>query len=182
VPGSFLASTTATEMKVVSPEAAGPNMNKAYYRVVAVDADGIESCPSDFVEMPRPYVFTRPVDSAHVGQPYEYRMDTVRSIGDLQHRYVAPEQGYWEEEAYTFALERGPDWLQLGAGSGLLSGTPELDDIGEEEVVVRVSVSYPREVEKASKNGENFQRRREDPALKRECTHTFTLEVAGASE
>ena len=177
-PGNLLASTTSTEMLVVSPDAAEPNMNKAYYRVVAMDGDGVESCPSDFVEMPRPYVFTRPVASAVVEQPYEYQMDTIRSIGDLQSRYIEPRNSYWEEEEYAFTIEAGPAWLRLDQTTGLLTGTPSASDVGEDTVVIRVSTSYPREVPATSKSGKDFQKRRTLPALKRECVRRFVLTTA----
>jgi len=175
VPGNFLASTTDTEMRVVSPNGDEPNMNKAYYRVVAIDADGVESCPSDFCEIPRPYVFTRPVQTAAVEQPYEYRMDTIRSIGDLQSRYVEPRASFWEREDYRFTLESGPQWLRLDEATGVLRGTPSASDVGQETVVIRVTTSYPDEVPADSKSGADFQKRRTLPDLKRECTHRFLL-------
>jgi Putative Ig domain len=179
VPGNFVGSTTEAEMTIVSPEGGAANMNRAYYRVVAVDADGVESCPSDFAEMPRPYVFTKPVETAAVGQPYRYQMVTLQSIGDLQSRYVEPRQGYREKEAYGFTLEAGPAWLKLDEKTGLLSGTPAASDAGETAVKVRVSVSYPDEVPPDSKVGPEFQKRRTRPDLQRECLHQFTLKTEG---
>ena len=175
VPGNFLASTTDTEMLVVAPELQAPNTNKAYYRVVAVDDHGVEGCPSDFVEMPRPYVFTRPVTAAVAGQPYEYQMQTIRTIGDLQSRYIEPRASYCEKEEYRFALETGPAWLRLDESAGLLTGAPSADDLGKARVAIRVTASYPHEVPEDSKSGTCFQRRRTDPELQRECTHEFVL-------
>jgi hypothetical protein len=175
VPGNFVGSATATRMRVVAPDATKPNMNRAYYRVVAVDAQGVESCPSDFVEMPRPHVYTRPNTMAKTDELYEYQMKTIECIGDLQHRYVSPGYTYWEKEAYRFDLEAGPDWLTLNKDTGMLSGTPTAHHVGDAEVIVRVAAYYPDEVAPDDTNGEAFQKRREDPAFKRETIHTFRI-------
>jgi len=120
-------------------------------------------------------VFTRPVTRAVTGRPYEYAMATIRSIGDLQSRYIEPRAGYWEKEAYRFVLERGPAWLALDSNTGLLEGTPSATDMGEAEVVVRVSTAYPDEVPEDSKSGREFQKRRKLAAHGLECTHRFVL-------
>ncbi len=177
VAGNFLGSTAATGMRVLNPDSTKPNMNRAYYRVVAVDALGVESCPSDYAEMPRPHIYTRPATTARVGQPYRYQMKTIESIGDLQHRYIPPGYTYWEKEGYRFHLESGPKWLTLDEATGLLAGMPPASGASDTEVVVRVSTHYPDEVAPESKNGGAFQKRRADPALKRETTHRFRLSV-----
>ena len=162
-------------MVVVTPEAHRQNMNKAYYRVVAVDANGVESCPSDFIAMPRPYVFTRPVEVAVVGEPYVYQIKTIRSLGDLQYRYIDGHHGYWEKEEYGFELVEGPAWLKLDQSSGLLRGTPSLSDVGTSSVAVRVRTMYPHEVPADTKSGEVFQKRRQLPVEQREHIHRFTI-------
>jgi putative Ig domain-containing protein len=177
VAGNFLGSTASTEMRVLTPEDTKPNMNRAYYRVVAVDARGVESCPSDYIELPRPHVYTRPVTTARAGQPYRYQLKTTESIGDLQHRYIPPGYTYWEKEGYRFHLESGPAWLSLDEATGLLTGTPPASASSSSEVIVRVSTHYPDEVAPESKNGSGFQKRRTDPTLKRETTHRFRLIV-----
>ncbi|MCP4641581.1 MAG: hypothetical protein GY851_14150 [bacterium] len=178
VPSNFGTSTTDTSLTVVSSDATESWLNKAYYRVVAVDGDGIESCPSDFAELPRPYVFTRPVTEARAGRLYKYRMDTIRTIGDLQSRYIPPGHSYWEREAYAFTLEEGPEWLSLDADTGLLRGKPGDKDTGVHPVVVKVTTSYPDEVPPDSKSGKHFQHRREN-AANRAHVHAFELAVSG---
>jgi hypothetical protein len=177
VPGNFLASTPTTEFVVVSPDAGHPNMNKSYYRVVAVDDAGVESCPSEYVELPRPHVYSRPVLQATVGKPYAYQVETLRTIGDLQHRYVDPTKGYWEKEAYRFTLQEGPAWLALDKTNGMLTGTPHADDVGRVPVEILITTEYPDEVGPASKTGKSFQKRRTRPELRRECVHRFMLET-----
>ena len=177
VPGNFIASTTNTEFVVVSPDADHPGMNRSHYRVVAVDAAGVESCPSDYVEMPRPYVYTRPAGQATVGQPYQYQLETIRTIGDLQHRYVEPTKGYWEKEAYQFTLRIGPAWLGLDETTGLLTGTLLAADVGQTTVEILVTTTYPDEVDASSKAGKSFQKRHTQPELDPECVHRFVLET-----
>ena len=60
-----------------------PNANKAYYRVVAVDGDGKRSGESEYVEAPRPFIYSAPVTTAPAGQAYRYQVKAIRSIGDL---------------------------------------------------------------------------------------------------
>jgi len=43
-------------------------------------------------------------------------------------------------------MVEGPDWLSMDAGSGVLSGTPAVADIGEARVLVKVTRTWPAEV------------------------------------
>ena len=89
-------------MVVVSPDTDKANMNKAYYRVVAVDGSGTSSGCSDYAEMERPYIYTRPETEARVGEPYCYEMKTIWSIGYLQKRKPSRSfkeiYRYWEKQ------------------------------------------------------------------------------------
>jgi hypothetical protein len=175
VPGNLVGVTEQTQMEVVSPEADAPNMNRAYYRVAAVDAAGVASCASDLVELPRPCVYTRPVTEAHVGQPYVCEIKTLRSLGDLQSRYTDPKKAFREAETYSFTLEKGPPWLQCDESAGVLSGTPGPKDTGEAEVIVGMVAHYPDEVsEKDDPNG-YFQSRRKNPQLRVAGSCRFVL-------
>jgi hypothetical protein len=138
-PANFIAETTATELPLLGPDVSLPTANKAYYRVVAVDAQGKRSGPSDYASAPRPVIYSAPATTARVGEAYRYQVGAVRSIGDLRDRlahgdYVA---GYWDVEHPACALEKGPAWLKIDAATGLLSGTP--DAAGKAEVVVTVT-------------------------------------------
>ena len=182
VPGNFFEHTDGTSLVVCGPDLGAPprvlcapNANKAFYRVVAIDSEGIESCPSDYAELPRPYVYTRPVTEVDVGDPYLYQMQTFRTIGDLQHRYIEPGNAYWEREEYRFELVKGPAWLRLDAAAGLLTGAPTASDLGTADVEVRVHTEYPHEVPPDTKNGDTFQKT--GPKFHRETTHSFTLTV-----
>ena len=68
------------------PHASGPLANLAYYRVVAIDASGVESCPSDYVEIDRPFVYSAPVTTARAGEPYRYDVE----IGGVYWGLAAP--------------------------------------------------------------------------------------------
>lgn len=125
-PANFVTELAATEVRVLGSEAGWSNANRAYYRVVAVDAHGNRSGPSDYAEAPRPLVYSRPATTAKVGVEYRYKLAAVRSLGDLRTRVVGGREtmSYWDIETPRFTLEQGPAWLKLAAGTGQLAGVP----------------------------------------------------------
>jgi hypothetical protein len=136
---NFIAETSADSLAVLGDGAA----NKAYYRVVAVDAQGRRSGPSDYAEAPRPFIHGTPAAAAKVGETYASRISSIRSLGDVRFRQVAgdrdrQEAKYWDVERPRFAILQGPAWLRVGERDGLLSGVP--DAPGEMDVVVRVTL------------------------------------------
>ena len=135
-PADFIAETTATELPVVGSGVDLPAANKAYYRVVAVDANGKLSGPSDYAAAPHPVIYSAPATAAQAGKEYRYQVRAVRSIGDLRNHMVGGNyvSSFWDVEHPAYALERGPAWLKVDAATGLLSGTP--DAAGGAEVVV----------------------------------------------
>jgi hypothetical protein len=135
IPANFVAETDATELTVVGQGIDLPNANKAYYRVVAVDDGGGRSYSSDFVEAPRPLIYTTPVTDAVVGRPYRYQLAAIRSIGDIIVR--GGNKGYWDVETPRFALVKGPAWLKMD-DAGLLSGTPDAPGAFEVEVTATI--------------------------------------------
>ncbi len=126
-PSNLIARVTETSLAVVGPDLKRPNTNRAYYRVVAVDAAGNESGPSDYVEVPRPFAVLRPQQKAKAGQPYRHEPRVIRSIGDLRCRR-SPKSSYnaafWDREEHTFEPVSLPEWLSLDARTGVLSGRP----------------------------------------------------------
>ena len=171
---NILGRTTQTQMRVVSA-AKGPNMNRCYYRVVAFDEHGTESGCSDYVELPHPHVISRPVTKAFVDQPYRYQLETLRSIGDLQHRYTPPNQTYWEKESYEYQLLKGPKWLKLDRQTGQLTGKPSRNDAGEHVVKVIVKRRFPNEVKKSDRRGHVFQK--SDARFQSSHEHHFRVRV-----
>jgi hypothetical protein len=147
VPGNFLAETTDTSMVVVSPTATASAANRVFYRVVAIDAAGTASGCSDYCELPHPFIFTRPPTKASAGQPYTYRIKSLRSLGDYQckqdpaadHKKYA--YRFWDVDQNAFRLVEGPAWLTIDTNTGTLSGTPKPADAATAPVKIEVTAS-----------------------------------------
>jgi hypothetical protein len=139
-PANFLAEVQTTELAVVGAEVELEGANKAFYRVVAVDASGKRSGPSDYAAAPRPHIFSKPLAKATRGKEYRYAAAVIRSLGDYRMRVVAGKEttGFWDIEKPRFSIERGPAWLKIDRDSGHLSGTPEA--AGKAEVVIAVTL------------------------------------------
>jgi hypothetical protein len=171
--------TTDASLLVGGHTAEGPLANLAYYRVVAIDAAGVESCPSDYVELPRPFVHTAPVTTAKADAAYQYQLKTISSLGDWQHRYDSPGDGFWEKEGYRFDLVDGPAWLTLDSNTGLLHGTPPAGSAGAVTVNIQVTTTFPNEVKKDGVQPAAFIESK--AAMVGTYEHTFVLMVGTAS-
>ena len=123
-PANFVIETTATEHEVVGTHVELAGANKAFYRVVAVDAAGKRSGPSDVVASIRPVVFSKPVTSASKGVKYRYPVAAIRSLGDLRTRVVGGKEtmSFWDVERLRFKIDSGPAWLSIDESTGLLVG------------------------------------------------------------
>ncbi len=139
-PANFIAETSETELAVMGDGIEAPSANKTYYRVVAVDAQGKRSGPSDYAAAPRPTIYGRPATQAKVGTEYRYQLQANRSLGDLRLRMVGNKEtaNYWDIEKPRFAIEKGPAWLKIDPATGLLSGMP--DTAGKVDVAVTVTI------------------------------------------
>jgi hypothetical protein len=139
-PANFLAEVGDTELAVAGADVALEGANKAFYRVVAVDAMGKRSGPSDYAEAPRPLIFSKPRVKATKGKGYQYAVSAIRSLGDYRMRVVAGKEttSFWDIEKPRFSIERGPAWLTIDNSTGRLSGTP--DAAGKSEVVIAVTL------------------------------------------
>ncbi len=137
---NFVAETSQTELEVLGPDVKLEGANKAFYRVVAVDAARKRSGPSEYALAPRPVVVTAPITRAKSGSLYRYPVGAIRSLGDLRTRVVNGKEvmSFWDVERLRFELQRGPRWLSIDRTSGVLSGTP--DQTGTAEVVVAVTL------------------------------------------
>lgn len=155
-PANFIAETTTTELAVMGDGVELPNTNKTYYRVVAVDAQGKRSGPSDYATAPRPTIYGKPATQAKVGVQYHGQLQANRSLGDLRLRMVNGKEtaNYWDIEKPKFAIEQGPPapappaWLKIDPATGVLSGTP--DAAGKFDVAVTVTID--QEVRKLDDN------------------------------
>jgi len=142
-PSNFMAETAATELVVVGRGLSLPNANRAYYRVVAVDAQGSRSGPSDFAAAPGGFICSAPVTRAKAGSEYRYALSAIRSLGDVRTRVVNGREtvNLWDIERPKYELLKGPAWLKVDEKTGLLSGTPT--EAGK--VDVSVSATLERE-------------------------------------
>ena len=152
-PGNFLGQTTDTSLVVVSPQAAATVENKVFYRVVAIDARGTQSGCSDYAELPHPFIYTKPVDFAKVGQTYTYEVKSLRSLGDYQCKQDPSTDvrkyayRFWDGEQLTFQLSEGPSWLTVDSTTGILSGKPSIDDVGTATVKVEATSQFGNRAE-----------------------------------
>ncbi|MFC1596390.1 putative Ig domain-containing protein, partial [Planctomycetota bacterium] len=144
-PPNLIAQVEETSLSVVGPNLEGSNTNRAYYRVLAVDAGGEESGPSDYVEAPRPFVVTETERKAKVGQAYRHAVRVIGSLGDLRCRR-SPKSSYnaafWDREEHTFAAVRLPEGLSIDADTGVISGKPKTP--GTFDVVFKVSDQFDK--------------------------------------
>lgn len=93
-----------------------------------MDSHGKRSGDSDYVEAPRPFIYSTPVSHAPAGQIYRYQVQTVRSLGDLRRRDNAkprPGTRFWKIERLTFSLTQEPSWMRIDAHTGLITGTSD---------------------------------------------------------
>ena len=117
-----------------------PNANKAFYRVVAVDDRGKRSGPSDYAAAARPFIYSKPPETARVGTEFRYQVAAIRSLGDLRLR-TRGGQGGGELLGHREAPVRtrqGPAWLRIDESTGVLRGVP--DAAGNADVVVKVTL------------------------------------------
>jgi hypothetical protein len=143
-PGNFVAETSNSELVVLGAGVDLPNANKAFYRVVAVDAKGKRSGPSDYAAAVRPFIFSKPPDAAQAGIEFRYQVSSVRSLGDLRLRVVAGKEvaSFWDIEKPRHVLIQGPTWLRIDESTGVLRGVPDV--AGNTDVVVKVTLERPR--------------------------------------
>ena len=127
-PSNFVAEVTGTSLGIIGVGNSFPNSNRAYYRVVAVDSEGKRSGDSDYVEAPRPFIYSAPVTSATSGKAFHYQVAAIRSIGDLTRRDNGkPQPGtrFWKIEPLKFTLTQKPGWMSIDPNTGLITGTPD---------------------------------------------------------
>lgn len=174
-PGNLLCTTTETTMPVVSAETAQPGMNCSFYRVVAVDSEGVAGGPSELLELPHPFIYSTPVATAEVGESYRYEVRTLSCIGDLQHRYAQPNMAFWETESYECELTEKPTWLSVDKGTNTLVGTPGPNDRGAHRVTVVCHRSFPRELRPGDYRASDFLKNA--PRFQSSHQQTFELNV-----
>ena len=146
-PPNFVIETTETSLQVAGTGAIEGGQ-QVFWRVVAVDAKGVLSGPSDYAELPHPWFTTAAATEAKVGQAYRYQAGSLASIGDCQNRPPHGGAGaayvyqFFDQETNEFSLKQGPAWLKVEATSGLLSGTPPAGSAGKQQVEIEVTNQF----------------------------------------
>ena len=149
VPGNRLADTGDTSIVVagagVPPEAG----NRGFYRVVAVDAAGVRSGPSDYVEAPRPFIYSTPPTAIAAGERLQYQVRAIRSIGDLR-AITDPEKqedpgaggryqaAFRDGDELLFILDEAPPFISLDRETGVMTLAPGPADVSTHTVTIRV--------------------------------------------
>jgi hypothetical protein len=178
-PANYVTEVSATEAAVIGAAVTWPNANRAYYRVVAVDAKGNRSGPSELAEAPRPILWSRPVTTARVGSEYRYALAAIRSLGDLRTRGVRGKEttSYWDVEKPRFALQQGSRWLKIDERTGVLSGVPTSPG----KVVITVTATIDREARRLDERALSWGLEKVLSTSTQRvgaATQTFTLNVA----
>ncbi|MDA0710430.1 MAG: hypothetical protein O3B73_09525 [bacterium] len=138
-PANLIASTKDTSIQVAGHSV--EKGNHAYYRVVAVDREGVRSGPSDLAEAPRPMIVSRPSGHAVVGKPYSYSIRALASLGDLRcesrggRRYFS---AFRETDQLRYLLDEGPDFVELDEKTGRLTALPKDRDVSTHTITLRV--------------------------------------------
>jgi hypothetical protein len=174
-PANFIAEVKGTELEVLG----GEYSTKAFYRVVAVDEDGIRSGASDYVAATRPTFFSKPVTKAKVHAEYRYGAAASRSIGDYRTRNAGGQtvSAFHDIEEVRFSLEKGPAWLKIDEKSGVLTGIP--DGPGSVEIVVKAAIdAVDRKVDEQTLSWGNERIVSEGSRHVGSATQKFTIEVA----
>lgn len=174
-PANFLGATKETCYLVVSDDATHSALNRSFYRVVAVDRNGVAGGPSQLLELPHPFIFSKPVAVAHTNAPYRYQARSLTSCGDLQKRYVQPIFDYWEREGCAYEMVAGPAWLSIDAETGVLSGIPPAAARGAHAVTIVCRRTYPFEQGPDEPQAALFQKG--DERFQAEHRQTFELVV-----
>ncbi|MCZ6632406.1 MAG: hypothetical protein O7G87_03310, partial [bacterium] len=136
---NLMVSTETTELDVIGPDLDLKDANSGFYRVAAVDEQGVRSGVSDLATVSRPWICSRPETLAKVGQNYVYQVEVVRSIGDLQTRVIDGNPynpAFRNADELIFTLVDAPEWLRVDE-NGKITGCPK--QMGRCEVTIRVT-------------------------------------------
>ena len=138
-PPNLLTSTRATNIQVAGPSVEAGNF--AFYRVVAVDGNGIRSGPSDYVEAPRPMIVSVPGPAATGGKTYKYQIRAIEAEGELQAERVEGQnyvRAIRERDELRFLIDEGPFWTEIDEHTGLFTARPDAKHAGFHTITVRV--------------------------------------------
>ncbi|MBF0199419.1 MAG: hypothetical protein HQL32_17020, partial [Planctomycetes bacterium] len=111
-------------------------LNRCHYRVVAIDDMGVESGPSHYVSIARPFLLSQPNLKFKRGQNNQGRLLGLASRGDLQGRMSGA--GFWDEEQVKFKAVNAPAWFRL-APTGDYMAAPPVTQKGRVTVKVQMT-------------------------------------------
>ena len=118
--------------------------NLAYYRVAAVDSEGNESVDSSILEIPAPFIYSRPPETAMRGKEFRYRVQSVASAGTPA--CVIPcDTTFLLRDEIKYELIDAPSYLRLDPVTGLLSG--KFDSNGNFKVTLAAVKKKARDVQ-----------------------------------
>lgn len=122
VPSNLVATTTMTSFQVIQESPGYPNQNSFYYRVVAVDANGVRSAPTLQAAVDEQFIYTTPITGFQVGRPYQYQIGVIHSIEDME--YNSPRAIPYLTDVLSYSTVLAPEWMTIDQWTGLVSGTP----------------------------------------------------------
>lgn len=137
--GNFWKEVEGTYCPVIGENGSG--VNRAHYRVVAVDEAGNRSGPSDYATARRPFISGLSCEEGYVRQRFESRVLVIASEGDLRTITIDGNPynpAFRDADPITFSLLDAPLWMSIDR-DGHLSGTPT--QAGSVEVRVEVSLA-----------------------------------------
>ncbi|MEW6356558.1 MAG: putative Ig domain-containing protein [Planctomycetota bacterium] len=145
MPANFACETEGTPLAVIGPDLKFPNANKCYYRVAAVDEKGVESGPSDYATIDRPFIHTLPPPAPKAGEKWAYQVKAISSLGDLRCRTFVPgvysyNAGFWDKDEVRYYLYAAPAWLAIDETTGLIIGSPSEKDAGKHNFLVYADI------------------------------------------
>jgi len=138
-PANLIATTKQTSIQVAGAKI--KNGNHAYYRVVAVDKQGVRSGSSAMAETPRPMIISQPPTQAIANQTYTYQIQAITSMGDLRCESKGPRRyfsAFRDGDTLRYLLDEGPDFIALDEKTGLLTAHPKTQDISTHTLTLRV--------------------------------------------
>ena len=177
VPANYLGRTASTHVVVAGRRAAErvpagvenpDNLNRCYYRVVAIDEQGTRSGCSAYVELPHPYIWTVPPTTIRAGRGYRYQPRLIHSMGDMQFRYVSPNCKFWEREQVSFSLLKAPKWLKIDSKTGLLTAVAPSNATGRYPISIQATATFEKRTGK-----DTFT----DDLPPKTCTQDFELTI-----
>jgi len=119
-PGNYVATVDGSDVPVIGPDAL-PGGNKFYWRVVAEDADGNRSAPSECLALPQPVIGSVAPTALAAGQALDYEPVLVSSLGRLT-TLGSGLWAFWDAMHPSWSIASGPAGLSIEPDSGRLTG------------------------------------------------------------